>query len=150
MHSAIANLLAASWSSSSWIFFRVAGFGAGCGFGVGWGFGEVRPDSLLNTGGPPKEWFRHATMPHEGKILDIVKLGSSLQTLGIGAGDTQSLAQFREGGGCGVGLGLGWGFGLAYGTRYVDSKPKFEGINFDDLKGKSGKDAPPDIPAIVQ
>ncbi|KAL3700839.1 hypothetical protein R1sor_018861 [Riccia sorocarpa] len=55
--------------------------------------------------------------------------GSSLQTLGIGAG-----------GGCGVGLGLGWGFGGAYGTKYVDAKPRFEGIDFHEVKEKAKKD----------
>ena len=38
------------------------------------------------------------------------------------------------GGGCGIGLGLGWGFGAAYGTKYLDSKLKFEGIDFDKMK----------------
>lgn len=40
------------------------------------------------------------------------------------------------GGGCGIGLGLGWGFGAAYGTKYLDSKLKFEGIDFDRLKAE--------------
>ena len=46
-----------------------------------------------------------------------------MNVLGIGAG-----------GGCGIGLGLGWGFGAAYGTKYLDSKLRFEGIDFDKLK----------------
>ncbi len=41
---------------------------------------------------------------------------------------------FMEGGGCGVGLGLGWGFGSAYGTRYLDSKLKFQAIDFEKVK----------------
>ncbi|KAG0587791.1 hypothetical protein KC19_2G191400 [Ceratodon purpureus] len=49
--------------------------------------------------------------------------GAPLNMLGIGAG-----------GGCGIGLGLGWGFGAAYGTKYLDSKLKFEGIDFDKMK----------------
>lgn len=49
--------------------------------------------------------------------------GAPLQTLGLGAG-----------GGCGVGLGLGWGFGSAYGTRYLDSKLKFQAIDFEKVK----------------
>mgnify|MGYP006957850386 FL=1 len=40
------------------------------------------------------------------------------------------------GGGCGVGIGLGWGFGAAYGAHYVNSKPTFEGIDFDQIKPK--------------
>ena len=39
----------------------------------------------------------------------------------------------RPGGGCGVGVGIGWGFGLAYGTRYIDSKPRFEGVDLARL-----------------
>lgn len=39
------------------------------------------------------------------------------------------------GGGCGIGVGLGWGFGAAYGTKYLDSKLKFEGIDFEKMKG---------------
>jgi hypothetical protein len=49
--------------------------------------------------------------------------GAPLQTLGLGAG-----------GGCGVGLGLGWGFGSAYGTRYLDSKLKFQAIDFEKVR----------------
>jgi hypothetical protein len=33
-----------------------------------------------------------------------------------------------------VGLGLGWGFGSAYGTRYLDSKLKFQAIDFEKVK----------------
>jgi hypothetical protein len=47
---------------------------------------------------------------------------------------------FCEGGGCGVGLGLGWGFGAAYGTQYVASKGKFEGIDYENVKTIHEKD----------
>jgi hypothetical protein len=43
------------------------------------------------------------------------------------------------GGGCGIGLGLGWGFGAAYGTKYLDSKLRFEGIDFDKMKHQDQK-----------
>jgi hypothetical protein len=49
-----------------------------------------------------------------------------------------------EGGGCGVGLGLGWGFGAAFGTKYVDSKPAFEGFDFQKLAALAGKGRPPE------
>jgi len=55
--------------------------------------------------------------------------GNSLQTLGLGVG-----------GGCGVGLALGWGFGAAYGTQYVASKGKFEGIDYENVKTIHEKD----------
>lgn len=55
--------------------------------------------------------------------------GNSLQTLGLGVG-----------GGCGVGLGLGWGFGAAYGTQYVASKARFEGIDYENVKTIHEKD----------
>lgn len=32
-----------------------------------------------------------------------------------------------------MGVGVGWGFGLALGTRYIDSKPRFEGIDLAKL-----------------
>ncbi|XP_024528034.1 protein TRIGALACTOSYLDIACYLGLYCEROL 5, chloroplastic-like [Selaginella moellendorffii] len=51
--------------------------------------------------------------------------GASIQTLGLGIG-----------GGCGVGVGLGWGLGGAYGTRYFDSKLKFEGVEFEQPRKK--------------
>lgn len=54
--------------------------------------------------------------------------GAPLNVLGIGAG-----------GGCGLGVGLGWGFGAAYGTKYLDSKLRFEGIDFDKLKEEHNK-----------
>ena len=44
------------------------------------------------------------------------------------------------GGGCGVGLALGWGFGAAYGTQYVASKGKFEGIDYENVKTIHEKD----------
>ncbi|XP_057821489.1 protein TRIGALACTOSYLDIACYLGLYCEROL 5, chloroplastic isoform X2 [Cryptomeria japonica] len=55
--------------------------------------------------------------------------GKSLQTLGLGIG-----------GGCGVGVGLGWGFGAAYGTHYVNSKAKFQGIDYEKVKTVLEKD----------
>eukprot|EP00897_Mesotaenium_endlicherianum_P005077 jgi/Mesen1/4598/ME000232S03846 len=62
--------------------------------------------------------------------------GSPVQTLGLGVG-----------GGCGVGLGVGWGFGFAYGARYTDSRPKFQGVDFETMRAvvqdeKESKDAP--------
>lgn len=56
-------------------------------------------------------------------VFVVVWPGAPLNVLGIGAG-----------GGCGLGVGLGWGFGVAYGTKYLDSKLRFEGIDFDKLK----------------
>ncbi|XP_024375342.1 uncharacterized protein [Physcomitrium patens] len=52
-----------------------------------------------------------------------VGFGAPLNTLGIGVG-----------GGCGIGLGLGWGFGAGFGTKYLDSKLRFEGIDFEKIK----------------
>eukprot|EP00850_Spirogloea_muscicola_P017889 SM000158S02021 [mRNA] locus=s158:127585:128627:- [translate_table: standard] len=49
--------------------------------------------------------------------------GSPLSVLGLGIG-----------GGCGVGLGLGWGFGMGYGAPYIDSQPRFQGIDFQSMK----------------
>jgi len=59
-------------------------------------------------------YFRYPTLTFGNALA-----GAPLNVLGIGAG-----------GGCGIGLGLGWGFGAAYGTKYLDSKLKFEGIDF--------------------
>ncbi|XP_072992716.1 protein TRIGALACTOSYLDIACYLGLYCEROL 5, chloroplastic [Typha latifolia] len=46
--------------------------------------------------------------------------GMPLNTFGLGIG-----------GGCGVGVGLGWGFGSAFGCQYLNSKVRFQGIEFN-------------------
>eukprot|EP00271_Cylindrocystis_brebissonii_P022903 TRINITY_DN901_c0_g1_i2.p5 TRINITY_DN901_c0_g1~~TRINITY_DN901_c0_g1_i2.p5 ORF type:complete len:103 (-),score=6.44 TRINITY_DN901_c0_g1_i2:894-1202(-) len=55
--------------------------------------------------------------------------GAPLSTLGLGVG-----------GGCGVGLGVGWGFGFAYGARYIDSRPRFQGMTFQSLAHSNDED----------
>lgn len=50
------------------------------------------------------------------------------------------------GGGCGVGLGLGWGFGSAYGTRYLDSKLKFQGTDFGKVETAAASQQPLNSP----
>ncbi|CAI5966088.1 unnamed protein product [Closterium sp. NIES-54] len=49
--------------------------------------------------------------------------GAPINSLGMGIG-----------GGCGVGLGMGWGFGFAYGARYIESRPRFQGVDFARLR----------------
>lgn len=51
--------------------------------------------------------------------------GAPLNSFGLGVG-----------GGCGVGIGIGWGFGFAYGARYIDSQPVFQGMNFKSNQAK--------------
>ncbi|XP_057821488.1 protein TRIGALACTOSYLDIACYLGLYCEROL 5, chloroplastic isoform X1 [Cryptomeria japonica] len=105
------------------------GFGVGCGFGIGWGFGGKSLQTLgLGIG------FR------ESRKVSIV---NNWIPAGEGCGSMVGNSDYLiidSGGGCGVGVGLGWGFGAAYGTHYVNSKAKFQGIDYEKVKTVLEKD----------